>query len=1122
MLHITVECDYRAPQDHDLAGPTVVVGRDEGLDLKLQHEDGASRRHCQLTVVGRELYVEDLGSSNGTKVNGKKIDRRVAVQPGDVIGVGKVRLKAAITGAATRPAVAAAATAAAARAPVARPAAVVATPGPVVRAGERPAPARVTARSEAPRAAARAETPRVAARAETPRVVARTEAAREPVSEDTDDAPAVRDAGPRDAALHDENEACRAELDPLMRRWRELDRPPWALLYGPQLARGLRWMQSDRRLKPRPSEHFREYILASRRYRRERIQQLCTWTGAVALTLTAGSLTAHAVHHEITLGVNGDGDAIGDAQRCSRDPETLRHSNELAKLATTQSDAELAVLVATRALAAAEGACARHGAAEEVLRAQLARQRSHALAYQTAAFRDIDVARDDSTIVTVDVEGAVTLRPTSGAGGSFTLPAGTSKATLAVLSPSDGVLAVGTASGGLELWNVAQTSKPVQIKLLDDHRDEITALSFSDDGRWLASADRRGVIRTWDMRGRDAGTALGELREHRSPVTRLLFRNGGQRLYSLGGQALAWDLDDGRRKGKPLRLAMPGDVTAIVVDNVGNEVFTGDQFGEVLRWKIRNITSASSEKVVKLDGAVVALAYLAKDRALITLGQAKQLRVTEVDKKMRVDSLPSSLDLQGLPEAPLNMIVDPNGRWVAVGAADGKIYVWNFPRRMISAQPVATLDEHRDTVRDLATARDGQWLLSAGGDGTLRRWEMQNTGAGAGSYAAADHEGAVFELSLSADGSRLLSGGQDKRLRLWQIDPSGDPRLRASRDLDAPIKALAISSDGRWGAVGVERQLKVFDLSVASEDRKSLPLERAHHGEVISQIGFSADRGWMVSADDAGVVNTWRMRDDGPEDTPSHTANTASPVTALALAPDSSLVAIGSLDNLVRAWAMNGSMNTPVLEVARHDAAVLSLTFSPNSEYLASGGEDARALLRRNQDGRLEADAEHASFPHERRIQGLAFSPDRRWLATGSDDGMIRVWNLEQGKVKQKDLTGHEGPIVALAFDITSEVLVSASQDKTLRLWRVDDLDLGGEVASIALRGHSDAITALRLDPGGRFAVSAGEDGAIHVWPLKHELLLRLACRVVGRSFTETEWAGLFPGEALVPVCESR
>jgi len=1107
MLHLIIERDGKPPQERDFSGSSILVGRDDKLDLQLAHEDGASRQHCRITVEGRQIFVEDLGSSNGTKVNGHRIDRRLAVKVGDVIGVGKVRLRATVV---------ADAAPAAARPAAAKPAAAKPIVNqPAARKAAAPEPAPAPARAARP---AKAAEP-AAAKA---RVVVHAPPEPEPEPPAPEPAaPAREPRAPRDANTHDENEACRAELEPLARRWRELNRPAWALLFGEQLARGQRWMQSDRKLKPRPSEQHREFILASRRDRRERVQRLVGGLGAVALATVAGSLTAHAVHRDIVIGAQEGGEDGGAAALCTRNPATLQRSNQLAAMASAQPNPELALLIAARALAAAEGPCARHGQAEEVLRAQLARQRSRILGHQDVAFRDIDIARDDEMAVTVDDAGGVKLWLLSGDATPQALTTRSGKATLAALSPSDSTLAIGTQSGGVDLYNVAQRGKPTLIKQLDAHRDEITAIAYSDDGRWLATADRRGVIRTWDMRGSDAGTALGELREHRSPVTRLVFRDGGQRLYSLGGQAFAWDLVDGRRKAKPLRLAMPGDVTALAVDSVGTEVFTADQFGEVLRWKLRG-AKATFERVAKLEGPVVALSFTGKDRVLTAVGTDRQLQVIEVDKKMREDSFPLTIGLQGLPGVPQLLALDPSGRHAAVAAADGKIYLWDLSQRLTSAQPTAVLDEHGDTVRDLVTTRDGNWLLSAGSDGTLRRWDLQNTGSGAGSYAANDHQGAVFELALSGDGTRMLSGGQDRQLRAWRIDPAGDPRLQLSRTVDAPIKALALSSDGRWAAVGVDRQVRIYDLSAAAGDANAQPLERSHHNEVVRHIAFSADRGWMVSADDAGVVNSWRMRGDGPEDTPSRSEATASAVTALALAPTEPLVAVGGYDKAVRIWPLGGAAASPVQRVAPHDAAVLALTFSGNSQYLLSGGEDSRALLRRGLDGRYDEDPEQVSFTHARPIRGLAFSNDRRWMATGSDDGLIRVWNMEKGKARQKDLSGHEGPIIALAFDASNELLVSAGQDKTLRLWRVDDLDLGGEVASMVLRGHSGPITALRLDHAGRFAVSAGDDGAVHVWPLQHDLLLRLACRVVGRDFSDSEWAALFPGEAVEAVCGQR
>lgn len=49
-----------------------------------------SRLHCRLTAdASDQLVVEDLGSTNGTKVNGKRVDRSV-LRPGDKLTVGRV------------------------------------------------------------------------------------------------------------------------------------------------------------------------------------------------------------------------------------------------------------------------------------------------------------------------------------------------------------------------------------------------------------------------------------------------------------------------------------------------------------------------------------------------------------------------------------------------------------------------------------------------------------------------------------------------------------------------------------------------------------------------------------------------------------------------------------------------------------------------------------------------------------------------------------------------------------------------------------------------------------------------------------------------------------------------
>ena len=65
-------------QQIPIAG-SVSVGRDEGSMLRLA-EGQASRRHAQISVDGSAVFVEDLGSANGTFVNDKRIDANTKVQ----------------------------------------------------------------------------------------------------------------------------------------------------------------------------------------------------------------------------------------------------------------------------------------------------------------------------------------------------------------------------------------------------------------------------------------------------------------------------------------------------------------------------------------------------------------------------------------------------------------------------------------------------------------------------------------------------------------------------------------------------------------------------------------------------------------------------------------------------------------------------------------------------------------------------------------------------------------------------------------------------------------------------------------------------------------------------------
>jgi pSer/pThr/pTyr-binding forkhead associated (FHA) protein len=74
-----------------VAGP-VLIGRSPGADVVVG-DDFVSGRHARVFPSGSGIVLEDLGSTNGTLLNGERIDAPTSIVPGDVIDVGSVRLR---------------------------------------------------------------------------------------------------------------------------------------------------------------------------------------------------------------------------------------------------------------------------------------------------------------------------------------------------------------------------------------------------------------------------------------------------------------------------------------------------------------------------------------------------------------------------------------------------------------------------------------------------------------------------------------------------------------------------------------------------------------------------------------------------------------------------------------------------------------------------------------------------------------------------------------------------------------------------------------------------------------------------------------------------------------------
>ena len=89
---LVIENGLNKGDEYIVRKPVTVIGRNESCDL-IVSDPLVSRRHCQILWDGVYCTVEDLGSTNGTFVNGRAVAAVAPLGFGDEIAIGQVRLR---------------------------------------------------------------------------------------------------------------------------------------------------------------------------------------------------------------------------------------------------------------------------------------------------------------------------------------------------------------------------------------------------------------------------------------------------------------------------------------------------------------------------------------------------------------------------------------------------------------------------------------------------------------------------------------------------------------------------------------------------------------------------------------------------------------------------------------------------------------------------------------------------------------------------------------------------------------------------------------------------------------------------------------------------------------------
>ena len=611
-----------------------------------------------------------------------------------------------------------------------------------------------------------------------------------------------------------------------------------------------------------------------------------------------------------------------------------------------------------------------------------------------------------------------------------------------ILSPDGTRVAVPTSIG---IWVYdAHTTKAVSL-FSEIQTGEIEkyfptkppeALTFSADALIIASAHGNRIY-VWDT---ETGTAFAMLDKHPNVIKGIALSPDKTKLATAAGDwtVRLWEVGTGKYLNsltEHLRavntVAFSPDGKILASAGIALRLWNADT-GELLHADNTDLGSAT-QLVFSPDGKTLASGG----------GLDRMVHLWDVETGTLLKSL------KGLDRGIREIAFSPDSNTL-VTVSSGSMRIWdvrtgteqkNLPTP-IDKQPQdippilnikqlnqIVLPRHRDDVHSVRFSKDGEQLVSASSDGSLHVWDVES-GLYQQSLALGAHTESVSVLAFSEDSKYLASGDRfEERIRVWDVENAtqhailtpgqGDPLIR-QLTVSPGIKKLAGSN--LQGTIQVWDATTLQQLSAISTERmiRLLPFVLSPDGK------FLAGRGSKHLV--PNKIELWQTDfGDHPFTLEGHTH----PVRTYIFSPDSNILASGGDDAVIILWDVN--TGNRLANLRGHTRPISALTFSPDGKTLASGTMDKGEIrLWDVNTGTLMSNLDAAL-----NVSALAFSPDGKTLA-GASGHMIILWKLETTFQPHAVLRGYQDTIYVLMFSPDGKTLASGSADGTILLWDME------------------------------------------------------------------------------------
>ncbi|QGZ89939.1 nSTAND1 domain-containing NTPase [Microcystis aeruginosa] len=575
---------------------------------------------------------------------------------------------------------------------------------------------------------------------------------------------------------------------------------------------------------------------------------------------------------------------------------------------------------------------------------------------------------------------------------------------------SDGkTLATGSGDNTIKLWNV-ETGQ--EIRTLTGHNEGVNSVSFSSDGKTLATGSFEKTIKLWNL-------------------------ETGQEIRTLFGHTYFY---------------------SVSFSPDGKTLASGSFDGTIKLWNVE-----TGQEIRTLSGhngaSVYSVSFSPDGKTLATGSRDDTIKLWNVETGQEIRTL------SGHNETVNSVSFSPDGKTLATGSEDKTIKLWNVE----TGEEIRTLTGHNEIVNSVSFSSDGKTLATGSYDRTIKLWDVET---GQEIRTLSGHNETVNSVSFSPDGKTLATGSWDNTIKLWDVETGQEIRLwnvetgqeirTLSGHNDASVYSVSFSPDGKTLATGSDdKTIKLWNVETGEEIRTL-----TGHNGYVNSVSFSNDGKTLATGSSDNTIKLWNV--ETGQEIRTLTGHNGS-VTSVSFSSDGKTLATGSWDNTIKLW--NVETGQEIRTLTGHNS-FYSVSFSPDGKTLATGSEDNTIKL-----WNVETGQEIRTLTgHNEGVKSVSFSSDGKTLATGSYGRTIKLWDVETGQ-EIRTLSGHNGSVYTVSFSNDGKTLATGSWDSTIKLWNVET---GKEIRTLS--GHNGSVYTVSFSPDGKTLATGSHDKTIKLW----------------------------------------